>query len=66
MPPVCPHAHVEYRDDYQHCRDCGAERVLINGEWFAVEGWVRIHTAFFEEGAATDGEDNTVRSQVRR
>lgn len=57
---ICQHARVEYRDDYQHCLDCGAERVLINGAWFAVEGWVRIHTAFFEDGEVTDDDGETV------
>lgn len=41
--PLCPHAHGEYSDDYQHCLDCGREVLLINGEWFEIEAWISVH-----------------------
>jgi hypothetical protein len=43
---ACPHAHGEYRDDYRHCTDCGAEWMLIGGEWHVIEAWVRVHKSF--------------------
>jgi hypothetical protein len=51
---ACPHAHGEYRDDYRHCTDCGAEWVLIGGNWCLVEAWIRLSTQFMqaEEDAA--------------
>lgn len=47
--PACSHAHGEYSDTYQHCFDCGLELMLISGDWFYVEGWIRISEKLIEE-----------------
>jgi hypothetical protein len=51
---ACKHAHGEYGDDYRRCTDCGREWVLISGEWFQVEAWVRISTALLAETEDTN------------
>lgn len=45
----CQHAHGEHNDTYRHCLDCGREWVLISGEWFPVEAWVRLSAKLVEE-----------------
>ncbi len=52
----CQHVHGEYRDDYRHCTECGREWVLISGDWFEVEAWVRICTSFLAAPVPSDAQ----------
>ena len=46
---TCQHTRGEHSDDYRHCLDCGREWVLISGEWFEVEAWVRVSQALLDD-----------------
>lgn len=62
MAQGCQHKRGEYADTYQRCLDCGREVILIGGQWFEVETWVRVSTDLLQE---PDGRTESPPTEAR-